>query len=554
MRTIYSIHPAIGIARVGNSKAIGEEGYFIGPEAIGFEFEPQAYDGSGGGQGRPSGQPRQPGEGSYRDRSDDIRRQGARFRVYEKKIDNSGNVESVREITSKEATITWHVSLANKKAAADRFPPYYADQINPPSLRRRNHTIKKLKDRDKKLVIKATGKITKGNARQKLEDKFMTTTKVKLGDLLTDKDGRLIVLGGEGRAESPINAPFDVPGLAEHQIYNNDGWFDDTSDGSVTAFLKFKGQKSFEVDEPAWVIVGPPDHAPAVQNPVTLYDVVLEANLNHRPQIRDPAEVKFTLDIYPILRRAVDLQHVSKNALMGHSGDLPGNFLHPDRIKELSSNAKAYRTKREDFLNELTPYGSPGPAYKMPRVKGGVDPQKPDRKPPPRGEFGAPLTFTSYQFGLLERWVKGDFIADGQGPASPGTLAAISADEQLDRAALEACVGGSFHPGIEASYRLARADTYDSWFRLAKKILPGDLTKEMAVPWQTDFSGCSKYWWPGQRPNWVKVGSGGQRAYWDRGTTYDLCWDEWSELGFVKRDPTTGEVFEDERNTLPKPP
>ena len=53
---------------------------------------------------------------------------------------------------------------------------------------------------------------------------------VKLGDLTTDRRGRLVVYGGHGVAESWENNPTSGPNLVR-----NAGWYDDTSDGIVEA-------------------------------------------------------------------------------------------------------------------------------------------------------------------------------------------------------------------------------------------------------------------------------------------------------------------------------
>lgn len=91
----YKIHPAIGIARVGNSTAFGEEGYYIGPEVPDLHFSPGLNE-------------------NYRDANQNIRRQAARFRIYEYTYSETNNNEpqQVREITSVEADIEWHVHIS----------------------------------------------------------------------------------------------------------------------------------------------------------------------------------------------------------------------------------------------------------------------------------------------------------------------------------------------------------------------------------------------------------------------------------------------------------
>jgi hypothetical protein len=87
-----AIHPAIGIARVGNSP----DEYYCGPEI-------------------PGGLPIAPG--GYKDASGAMKRQAARFRVFG--LDAQGRV--VRELTADDATIVWTVHLANKKASWYQF-------------------------------------------------------------------------------------------------------------------------------------------------------------------------------------------------------------------------------------------------------------------------------------------------------------------------------------------------------------------------------------------------------------------------------------------------
>src|ERR1017187_3617696 len=87
-----AIHPAIGVARVGDSK----NEFSIGPEVI----DPA------------------PGPiGFYRDASGALKREAARFRIFG--YDSAGDV--VAELTSANADISWSVHVANKKAAWYQF-------------------------------------------------------------------------------------------------------------------------------------------------------------------------------------------------------------------------------------------------------------------------------------------------------------------------------------------------------------------------------------------------------------------------------------------------
>ena len=86
MATTYRIHPAIGIARVGNSSA-----FFIGPERLGERPEPA---------------------GGFKDEQCRVKRQAARFRIFAHHDDGT-----FEEVTDATADITWTVHLVNKKAA-----------------------------------------------------------------------------------------------------------------------------------------------------------------------------------------------------------------------------------------------------------------------------------------------------------------------------------------------------------------------------------------------------------------------------------------------------
>lgn len=76
----------------------------------------------------------------------------------------------------------------------------------------------------------------------------------------------------------------------------------------------------------------------------------------------------------------------------------------------------------------------------------------------------------------------------------PATAASRYHSHGLTRAGLEACVGGAFFPGIEASWFLRDTYNYTEPFRLDHTGLSaGDVTKQMAVPWQADFFKCYAY-------------------------------------------------------------
>jgi hypothetical protein len=233
MRKIYRIHPAIGIARLGNSPG----DYFIGPEAPGVSPSLTKADEAPDPNAK------------YKDAQRRIKRQGARFRVYEFTYD-SDELKNVREVTTADAQIEWSVDLGNRKAAGPKF-----DDIG-----RRNQGTA-IGD----LIIDAHKQMISGISQpmKRIEGKFKGIT-VPLGDLLTDSAGRLIVLGGFGTSQS-------VPsGRLLMHFANNDDWCDDTSDGPVRATIQLRGSTKTIRAESAWVIVAPPDFAPPIPNVITL--------------------------------------------------------------------------------------------------------------------------------------------------------------------------------------------------------------------------------------------------------------------------------------------
>ena len=189
------IHPAIGIARVGNSPAE----FFIGPELPGNRRRPA---------------------GGYRDAQGRIKRQAARFRLFG--YDENGKL--VGEITAAQASITWTVRLANKKSAWRQFRGL---------ARNTPWRNKNVKDRNSLIIDPGPRSLHAPNQAAAFDTgQFMGAT-VPLGEMHTDERGRLLVLGGFGHSASPTNAPIKT-------WVNNDGWHDDVSDGPVTATVSLK--------------------------------------------------------------------------------------------------------------------------------------------------------------------------------------------------------------------------------------------------------------------------------------------------------------------------
>jgi hypothetical protein len=191
----------------------------------------------------------------------------------------------------------------------------------------------------------------------------------------------------------------------------------------------------------------------------------------------------------------------------------------------------------------------------MPRLNSGANPD-------PDGPVWAFLALTDYQLAHIDNWVHGNFDDDWTGvPPAPVPFEQIPVADQawaLTEAALEACVGGAFYPGIECTYDVARADTYHPEanlrreFRIDPARPPGLLTEKMALPWQADFADCGDFWWPSQRPDTITLPTG-EKTRWDRdvlATTNNRHLSMvkfWTTLGFVVFDAGAGKFVETER-------
>ena len=149
---------------------------------------------------------------------------------------------------------------------------------------------------------------------------------VPLGEIRTDKNQNLLVLGGFGFSSSPTNQ-----GLPS--FYTNPGWHDDTSDGPVTARIRLADGSTIDDITPAWVAVGPPDYAPEIQGVVSLYDIMLQVAIDQLGVPR-PNQVSFTRDIFPMLLRTRRYQWVNQAAEWG------------DRQRRLAGTRECFRSLR----------------------------------------------------------------------------------------------------------------------------------------------------------------------------------------------------------------
>ena len=474
------IHPAIGIARVGDHPTES----FIGPEI------PGRFDAPAGGYKAKHPQTSLPA----------IKRQGARFRVFA--YDHSGS--PLGELSVAEANITWRVHLANAKAEWDVFEGRAGEEL--PLNQRRPHKQRNPGITDRKSLIIDGGErtVTRGQNASFDQGKFQNKP-VPLGELRCGDDGRLVVLGGLGKSET-------LTGSRIVQYANNDGWHDDVSDGSVRASVALKNGAVLEA-APAWVIVAPPDFAPPIGNVVTLWDLMLDVATT-RGVLTLPPTPSFTQEIYPVLNRAMTHQWVNDIGALGHGPGKGGDF--STQWQTLNKSDSLNKHARDVIFGKLR---NPHILDKV--VHNTATPQEQNEAklqasrsfmPSLSGDSGDAqahipdtwMTLTKRQYDIMSLWRDGTFASDWTGvpPVPPPDITA----EGLDMAALENSAGGPLFPGIECGWIARKAEIYVAGeiARLDQtKVSPGDLTKRMAVPWQADFFECNTHWWPSQRPDQV---------------------------------------------------
>jgi L-Lysine epsilon oxidase N-terminal/L-lysine epsilon oxidase C-terminal domain len=508
-----AIYPGIGVARIGNSKT----DYFVGPETVTPPDRPVGF---------------------YRDAKGALKRQGARFRVYG--FNAAG--EAVRELAGDE--VTWTVHVANRKADWYRFIAALdipdAIALETPL---RNASVPEA-ERDALVIDPGPRTISGVSQRGKPwrldTGKFMGTT-VDLGEILTDEAGRLIFLGGLGEAGSPNGSP--IFNKADPDSYNNsDGWYDDTSDGPVSARVRIDGVE-MEADG-AWVVVAPPNYGPDFIGWRSMYD--LQRGLFTKGgQLTMPNPVMFSRDILPQLSRLSELQWVNKGfaGLFGSGGPL--DFSDPETVDRLAAvpadedhdpwlelRRNLYNSFRLESLNAFAPglwpweYGDAFGSF---------------AEDSPRNNLALP----DFQASLMRQWVRGEFVDDRAGaaaiPADVDALPLAERPDMLDRAAMSYCLADAFHPGCEMTWPMRHLSLYSAPFRIRRRPEgekerfygaklnqqialgldgplgaqgPGTITRYMALPWHGDTATCrSGYdvdydpylstFWPTRVPNQV---------------------------------------------------
>eukprot|EP01121_Diplochlamys_sp_Union-15-3_P016975 TRINITY_DN588_c0_g1_i2.p1 TRINITY_DN588_c0_g1~~TRINITY_DN588_c0_g1_i2.p1 ORF type:complete len:1154 (-),score=254.94 TRINITY_DN588_c0_g1_i2:52-3477(-) len=535
------IHPSIGICRIGNSPTE----YILSPE---YPDEPA----------KPS-----------RDANGKLKRQVQRFRILG--YDAKGNfVKEIKE--GEDVAISWTVELANKKASWYNFH----GKLHPDKDLRNEKLYPETDPEKRTELINRPGPRTvdaKTTVNKFEGGKIFGKEAPYLGEIRYSDEGRLLVFSGLGYSASPFNNYI-------LDYANNDGWFDDSADGPVSATVKIDG-KEIKVT-PAWVVVGPPKYAPEHRNIVTLYEMMLQTALKS-PELSKGLEkmpkdfplnpnrekVEYYSDIYPMFERLSQHSWVHTWALKGHGIHTRGHFTSEFWEKKLTNTDKSELELRKSIYFRLRkPITGPndpefsnavGQAnfYFMPVMSGDDD----------QITQGNPLSWMSLtpkMYSDFEKWANGNFDVKPEMKHFWRKWKNLSELEELrpdlvpwaiDLASLEWAVGGPFFPGIEVTYIVENPASFSEPFRFNRNWTAGDATKHMALPWQADFNECEYHWWPAARPDSILplyslkqkgdqhvAADPNQRQRWTRGfrkNEEEIKWGNidmvynWDKLGFI---------------------
>ncbi|PSL48260.1 L-lysine 6-oxidase [Chitinophaga niastensis] len=587
-----SLHPSVGIARLGNSP----DQICLSPHTIGgLPFNADAH----GNQLAPITQ--------FKDGAGLIKRQGQPFMVY-----NENGAELTLD-TPNVKSITWTVHLANKKAAWYQYSElegnllygyrnsYFYRQVpwRNPDVEGRGARQSLIIDPGPRTISGRQEKIafTKDQApagypvQYPPEQVKYGTPVTTLGDLLTDNEGRLIVLGGYGRAGG------DEP-LTSYGGSNT--WHDDISDGTVKCIVSFEDNTP-DVQLEAWVIVGSPDFAPEIVNISTLSDTMFDVGVryfNLVPELRTGANwnenyvANFKRDILPIINRISRYQWVANvQSMMAFCSY---QFDYGDPLEANRNNREQYFSyfRRPDGVPPLDP-PEDQPQQKLWKHSGSdyfpMMPLNSGSNSVSEINIMKFLALDDTQYFLMKQWAKGKF--ENTPEPAPGPI------HPMDAASVGNCVGLPMCPGIEVTWNMQNrliykapyiilqrpADYYKTGLSpdedecLGNGCEPGDLTKRMACPWQADFFQCTvqyinftnptvnkvnkqplpptyySYWWPPQSPWDVLTGQiteegqaaahapAGLQVNYQRGiNSFVQMVEHWSALGFI-RDQHAGE-------------
>lgn len=569
----YSIHPPIGVARVGNSPD-----FYLAPVDIGTRpIECNIY----GDEESEGNKPKYVKK--FKDANKRVRRQATKFTIWKYDTDDKNPKLVPVDLTSKKEvkSVKWTVHLANKKSAWYHFDQFYGDLLidknntyKAHGVELRNADIKGSKRRQlivdfgprtvdsphSKIAFKndssvpqiiVNGQLKKYPATlpyHQLERKPKYGLPIRyLGELRTDAKNNLVVLGGRGYAGGD-------------EIYSTfaggNSWYDDMSDGPVICELELADGTRCKLT--AWVIVAPPKFAPELVNITTLDDIMFDIAIRHfeaRKDIYDKKNgwhrdfvVNYKRDVEPIIKRIGHYRWVANVPSMMDfcmpafdlSDNSPGNYEKRDKyfkyFRKATDEQWQVRGESEILFSDGNDYLNGIPLVPLNAGSNPIHSEILDKF--------VELTRTQYFF--LEQWRDGKFTTE-EGDDLLGMI-------PLDHADVGNCVGAPMSPGVEVTWSVRNPSIYYKPYKIKHKTLnlndyfkaglnplhdetapinkkgkgcePGDLTKRMADPWQSDLFECGiqhvnftdktrnvneytgleeqplyhTYWWPPQSP------------------------------------------------------
>lgn len=541
MASRYQIHPRIEVARLGNSPAA----FYLSPETVGGL--PVECDESGNAK-KENGSVKLVRK--FKDSAGRIMRQAAKFRV----LEQTGTGDRAVALSDADVEkIVWTVHIANKNPIWYTFSELQGNlEFGPENSYENQHLPNNnpsvTGDDRKRLIIdpgprsiEQPGDVVQFSRYNIPDDyqygSFPPTRSGgaqidSLGELRMDDDGNLVALGAFGK----------VTGSGQITSFRGaGGYWDDISDGFVMPTVHLKSGETFDAD-PAWLIAGSPKYAPELVNITTLHDTMYSVAIRHMdadPKIYKAGSntadsfpkhqgytplnhynpeyiVNYTTQIKPIIERmqsyrwVADIPYLADFANPGFDLSDPSEQNHENRLRYfnyfrvpvLPEDYDEWIRKVENGPNQL--FSSDGIPL-MPLNSG-------DNSVTNDGPIYKFETLSLTQYFFLHQWAAGRFTA---GEPEPRSYSA-----QLDGAGIGNCVGAPFSPGIETTWITRNAPIYaapmqlklahfdggnaktQSYYREEGLSItadeaegqgcePGDLTKRMAIPWQSDFQECT---------------------------------------------------------------
>jgi len=419
MNPKYLIHPAVGVARLGNSEL-----FYLAPDKIGGL--PITCDEYGNVTSDNPTIRRFKHDGK-------VIRQAATFSVY--RHDDPYSEPTLITLDTKGVkSIKWTVRMANKKSAWYQFDFQVGNSLNPDA---KPYTPDRIRNKDTKnrsaLIIDSGLKTISGSCkRAKLS---ITPNSMKLppsnptfgssieslGEIRTDSRGCLVYIAGYGRAGG--NVTLSPAG-------DTDGWFDDVADGPVVCELILKDHITPIVLD-AWCLAVPPKYAPELVNVVTLDDVMFDVAARHFLVPRG-----FTAPTYVVSLHEVRSM-MSRIERYAWVANIPSAISFGRPPFDVSDNSVKNRPNRKRYVSH---FRSPAEANVL-SVTGTVPsmPLLAGANPDTNDLIFKFLTLTATQYHVLRQWAAGFFKPTRQ--RQPAYVSSI------DRVAVANSDGAPFCPG-----------------------------------------------------------------------------------------------------------